>query len=230
MSTSEVSINNLESDAELPILRFQRPPPPPPTQSEPSSPTDIITIPSESIFNLSICSFLHFNLFLILAEITPAWTETLDEPIKDINDTCPLLLSVIQSILISQTIFFLISRFEFNSLFDKFDYGIVRNRILTREMTTSPFTTVLWRIFLHCLPRDSSHWDQTIDASREQYSELADAYPLDSRKIGELNGDTEDPNHPLSQEEKVIKSINQLLFTLDLFSRVFGINIIYIKD
>ncbi|CAF5064102.1 unnamed protein product, partial [Rotaria magnacalcarata] len=63
--------------------------------------------------------------------------------------------------------------FEFKNLFDSFDYETIRNKILNRQMITSPFTTVLWRIFLHCLPRDSSQWNQIIDGSRDNYSELA---------------------------------------------------------
>jgi hypothetical protein len=98
-------------------------------------------------------------------------------------------------------------------------------------MITSPFTTVLWRIFLHCLPRDSSHWNQIIDSSREQYDELADKYLLDLKKIREHNGNAKDLNHPLSQAENVIKSINKLLSViLYLYSRVFGINIMYMKN
>jgi hypothetical protein len=98
---------------------------------------------------------------------------------------------------------FLISRFEFNQLFDSFDYGTVRKKILTREMTTSPFTTVLWRIFLHCLPRDSSQWNLVIDSSRDTYNELVDKYLLDLQKIRESSG-KERHNHPLSQEENVV--------------------------
>ena len=52
-----------------------------------------------------------------------------------------------------------------------------------REMKTSPFTTVLWRIFLHCLPRDSEQWDRTIDLSREHYDELVETYFIDERKV-----------------------------------------------
>ncbi|CAF0853894.1 unnamed protein product [Rotaria sp. Silwood1] len=91
--------------------------------------------------------------------------------------------------------------FEFKDLFDSFDYEIIRNKILSRQMTTCPFTTVLWRIFLHCLPRDSSQWNQIIDASRDHYNELVDKYLLDLRKIRENNGKSKDLNHPLSQEE-----------------------------
>ncbi len=82
-------------------------------------------------------------------------------------------------------------------------------------MITSPFTTVLWRIFLHCLPRDSSHWDQVIDSSRETYNDLVEKHLLDLQKIRELNGDGE---HPLSQEENVITITNSyLLKTIFIF-------------
>lgn len=74
-------------------------------------------------------------------------------------------------------------------------------------MVSSPFTTVLWRIFLHCLPRDSSHWDQIIDSSRANYDELVDKYLLDLKKIRENNMDGKHLNHPLSQEENVYSII-----------------------
>ena len=98
-------------------------------------------------------------------------------------------------------------------------------------MKTSPFTTVLWRIFLHCLPRDSEQWDRTIDLSREHYDELVETYFIDERKVRNhkhLDGN----NHPLSQEENVIKLSNST-FSSDGFSshsRVPGINFTSIKD
>ncbi|CAF1171736.1 unnamed protein product [Adineta ricciae] len=92
-------------------------------------------------------------------------------------------------------------RFAFTDLFDSFNYESVRNQILTREMKTSPFTTVLWRIFLHCLPRSSSQWNQAIELSRDTYDELVNDYFLDLKKIRDHNGDVEHLNHPLSQEE-----------------------------
>ncbi|UJR23629.1 hypothetical protein I4U23_026614 [Adineta vaga] len=91
--------------------------------------------------------------------------------------------------------------FEFTDLFDSFDYETIRNRILTRQLKTSPFSTVLWRIFLHCLPRNSSHWNQVIDGSRDDYNELVNKYLLDIQKIREHNGSAKHLNHPLSQEE-----------------------------
>ncbi|CAF3016287.1 unnamed protein product [Rotaria sp. Silwood2] len=120
-------------------------------------------------------------------ETTFSSTEISDESNKDIKDNQSSFL------------------YEFKDLFDSFDYKTVRNKILSRQMTTCPFTTVLWRIFLHCLSRDSSQWNQIIDASREHYDELVDRYLLDMKKIRENNGDAKDVNHPLSQEENVIK-------------------------
>jgi hypothetical protein len=104
--------------------------------------------------------------------------------------------------------FFCISRFDFNELFEKFEYPAVRQKILTRQMKTSPFLAVLWRIFLHCLPRDSAYWNQAIDASRDHYDELVNRYLLDVGKIREHNGDSKDLNHPLSQAENVNQSID----------------------
>jgi hypothetical protein len=98
-------------------------------------------------------------------------------------------------------IFFILSRFEFNDLFDSFDYESIRNKILDRQMVTCPFTTVLWRIFLHCLPRDSSQWNETIDSARENYNELIEKYLIDPKKIKEYNEAAEDLNHPLSVDE-----------------------------
>lgn len=96
-------------------------------------------------------------------------------------------------------------------------------------MTTSPFTTVLWRIFLHCLPRASDQWEKTIDLSREHYEELVDRYYVDEKKVRDINH-VDDKNHPLSQEDKVTQSMSDT-FPSDLFcSRVSGVNIMNIKD
>jgi hypothetical protein len=46
-----------------------------------------------------------------------------------------------------------------------------------------------------------------IDASREQFDELANKYFLDLKKIRQHNGGSHNLNHPLSQEENVIKEI-----------------------
>lgn len=108
--------------------------------------------------------------------------------------------------------FYLTSRSQFNELFENFDFESIRKKILTRQMTTSPFTSVLWRIFLHCLPRDSSQWEQTINTEREKYDEYADKYLLDLKKIREYNGDSKDLNHPLSQEDNVNNRFAILFF------------------
>ena len=96
-------------------------------------------------------------------------------------------------------------------------------------MKTSPFTTVLWRIFLHCLPRSSSQWNQAMELSRDAYDELVNGYLLDSKKIRDHNSDAEHLNHPLSQEENVnIQELNDLFRSNPDFSlRVYGINIMF---
>ena len=124
------------------------------------------------------------------------------------------------------------NRFEFDALFEKFDYASIREQILTRRMTTSPFTTVLWRIFLHCLPRAFDQWEKTIDLSREHYEDLVDKFYVDEKKVREINH-VDDKNHPLSQEDRVIRSNTDILLS-DLLpllsSRVSGVNIMNIKD
>ena len=72
-------------------------------------------------------------------------------------------------------------------------------------MKTCPFTTVLWRIFLHCLPRDSSQWNAELDRSRARYDALVNRYLLDPDQIRKYNGNAKDLNHPLSQDENVRK-------------------------
>ncbi len=147
----------------------------------------------------------HFYLFIIIVEAIPPSTQTFNDYIKDVEDNHPSLLLVTTKDYYLFYLLFLLSRFLFNDLFDNFDYETIRNKILRRQMITCPFTTVLWRIFLHCLQRDSSQWNQMIDTAREHYDELADKYLLDLKKIREHNGDSKDLNHPLSQEEDVIK-------------------------
>lgn len=90
---------------------------------------------------------------------------------------------------------------QFTQLFDEFKYETVRRQILTRELISSPFTSVLWRIFLHCLPRTSSQWDITIDISREHFEELSAKYDSDPQMAKKLDGEHKHYNHPLSQEE-----------------------------
>lgn len=94
---------------------------------------------------------------------------------------------------------------EFKRLFDNFDYESVREEILNRKMTDCNFTTVLWRICLHCLPRDSSQWDEMLDTSRNNYEKLIEQYTIDPYKMSDDNNDAANLNHPLSRDEKVIK-------------------------
>ncbi|CAF4349346.1 unnamed protein product, partial [Rotaria magnacalcarata] len=92
---------------------------------------------------------------------------------------------------------------EFQRLFDNFDYELVREEILNRQMIECNFTTVLWRIFLHCLPRNSSQWDDMLDANRNHYEKLVQQYKIDPYKMSENNHNTdaENLNHPLSRDE-----------------------------
>ena len=121
------------------------------------------------------------------------------------------------------------NRLEFKDLFDSFDYETVRNQILNRQMLTCPFTTVLWRVFLHCLPRDSSQWNQIIDASRDTYDELVDKYSFDLKKIRQCDAHTKNLNHPLSREENVRRSFNKtLLFTLYFYFEEFVASVLCI--
>jgi TBC1 domain family protein 5 len=94
---------------------------------------------------------------------------------------------------------------EFKRLFDNFDYESVREEILNRKMIDCNFTTVLWRIYLHCLPRDSSQWDEILDSSRNNYEKLIEQYTIDPYKTSDDNNDAININHPLSRDEKVIK-------------------------
>ncbi len=96
-------------------------------------------------------------------------------------------------------------RMEFKRLFDNFDYESVREEILNRKMIDCNFTTVLWRIYLHCLPRDSSQWDEILDSSRNNYEKLIEQYTIDPYKTSDDNNDAININHPLSRDEKVIK-------------------------
>ncbi len=95
---------------------------------------------------------------------------------------------------------------EFKHLFDNFDYETVREKILNRQITECNFTTVLWRIFLHCLPRDSNQWDDMLDTSRNHYEELVQQYTIDPYKMSDDNGDAINLNHPLSRDKDVIRS------------------------
>ena len=66
------------------------------------------------------------------------------------------------------------------------------------------FTTVLWRIFLHCLPRDANQWNDMLDTTRNNYEKLVQQYQIDPYQMSDNNNDTQYVNHPLSRDEKVI--------------------------
>ncbi|CAF3669396.1 unnamed protein product [Adineta steineri] len=91
---------------------------------------------------------------------------------------------------------------EFKRLFDTFNYESIREAILDRHMIECPFTTVLWRIFLHCLPRDSNEWNEMLNTSRINYEKLVNQYKIDPYKMNDDNNDdTKNVNHPLSHDE-----------------------------
>ena len=96
------------------------------------------------------------------------------------------------------------SRFEFDDLFETFHYESVRRKILDRQLKRCHFTTVLWRIFLHCFPTDANRWSDTLQASRHKYDELVNSYDFQPNKRTQAN-DTHahNLNHPLSREEQV---------------------------
>jgi hypothetical protein len=96
-------------------------------------------------------------------------------------------------------------RSEFQRLFDNFDYEFIREEILNRKMIECNFTTVLWRIFLHCLSRDSNQWDEMLETSRNNYEKLVQQYTVDPYKMSDDNQETKNLNHPLSRDENVPK-------------------------
>ena len=98
-----------------------------------------------------------------------------------------------------------IRRSQFTELFDDFKYEDIRNQILTRQLRTCPFTSVLWRVFLHCLPRTSNQWDLTIDISREHFTDLCAKYNSDPQSTKQLGKEQKNDNHPLSQDEYVLR-------------------------
>ncbi|CAF1125764.1 unnamed protein product [Rotaria sordida] len=96
---------------------------------------------------------------------------------------------------------------EFKYLFDNFNYELIREEILNRKMIQCNFTTILWRIFLHCLPRDSNQWNDVLDTSRNNYEKLVNQYKTDPYKMNNNNNqDTENLNHPLSRDENSLWS------------------------
>jgi hypothetical protein len=94
---------------------------------------------------------------------------------------------------------------EFKRLFNNFDCESIREEILNRNMIECNFTTVLWRIFLNCLPHDSNQWDEMLDATRSNYEKMVQQYTIDPYKICEDNNDVKSLNHPLSRDENVMK-------------------------
>jgi hypothetical protein len=101
--------------------------------------------------------------------------------------------------------FYFLFRSEFQRLFDNFNYESIRDDILNRKLIECNFTTVLWRIFLHCLPRDSNQWDEILETSRINYEKLVGQYTIDPYKTGEDNHVAQHVNHPLSRDETVLK-------------------------
>jgi hypothetical protein len=97
---------------------------------------------------------------------------------------------------------------EFKRLFDNFDYEVIREEILNRQMMECHFTTVLWRIFLHCLPRDSNQWNDMLDATRRNYEKLVQQHQIDPYQMSDDNSDIQNVNHPLSRDENVIRYRN----------------------
>lgn len=82
------------SSLEIPILQAHRPPPPPPppVQSDSSADIESISTPYESTSNLSIFS-IHQSFFsLVISGLTPSFFDTVNEPTKEMEDKCPLLL------------------------------------------------------------------------------------------------------------------------------------------
>lgn len=128
-----------------------------------------------------------------------------------------------------------IRRSQFTELFDDFKYEDIRNQILTRQLRTCPFTSVLWRVFLHCLPRTSNQWDLTIDISREHFTDLCAKYNSDPQSTKQLDKEQKNDNHPLSQDEYVLRIESNFIqtytcnYSVLFFSRIHGINIFNTK-
>lgn len=84
-------------------------------------------------------------------------------------------------------------------------------------MIECDFTTVLWRIFLHCLPRDSNQWTEMLDTTRNNYEKLVLQYSIDPYKMGDNHNDSKYVNHPLSRDENVLKRAIKCNLNLQLF-------------
>jgi hypothetical protein len=89
------------------------------------------------------------------------------------------------------------------------------------------FTTILWRIFLHCLPHDSNQWDEILEISRNNYEKLVEQYTIDPYKMSDDNQETQNLNHPLSRDENVMKQKKKeflsfhLVFILEFMGTIF---------
>lgn len=97
-------------------------------------------------------------------------------------------------------------RTEFKNLFDQFNFDVTREKILNREMVDCSFTTVLWRVFLDCLPRDANQWNEMLEKSRHNYDKLIQQYTIDPHQISEDNQYVQASDHPLSHDEDVFES------------------------
>ncbi|CAF4536695.1 unnamed protein product, partial [Rotaria sp. Silwood2] len=162
MSSIEVSLvasnYKTKSDTEHATLRPQRPPPPPP-------PPPLLPHPSSQLSTEPI------DQTTMLPESETS-TPSAQASIKSIDNMNKHQISLLS---------------EFKSLFDNFDYELVREEILNRKMIECNFATVLWRIFLHCLPRDSNQWNDVLDTSRNNYEKLVNQYKIDPYKISDNN-------------------------------------------
>ena len=102
-------------------------------------------------------------------------------------------------------IYFILIRSSFEHLFDNFDCESVREEILSRRVVECNFTTVLWRLFLCCLPHDSSQWNEILDVSRANYAKFEHQYQIDPHEMNDNKDDSPIFNHPLSRDENVTK-------------------------
>lgn len=97
-------------------------------------------------------------------------------------------------------------RAEFRSLFDQSNFDLTREKILNRELVDCSFNTILWRVFLNCLPRYSSQWNEMLDKSRQNYDILAREYTIDPYQMSGDSQHAQASNHPLSDDENVFRS------------------------
>lgn len=99
--------------------------------------------------------------------------------------------------------YFTNDRSKFERLFHAFDYETTQKEILERRLIDCDFFTVLWRIFLHCLPRDPNQWHEMLSITRNQYTELRQKFDILPSKISQDKDRFEIENHPLSQDKNV---------------------------